>query len=217
VKSEEDAGVEVGLQRIQRRSNQVPLVPPAHFGVDAARIDVVDVLDRHYEQSTATLHRDTLQVRRLSRLGREPEAGFQDDPQLISEDLQIFDRKALAGSAKRFLEALVRVRFQQIVRRGELEGLDCELVVRRNEHGHRHEFGSDRSHHFEAVPVRNVHIEEHDIGIRVTDGVDRCLAVFDQVQDRHPVSLGKQILDALPCQGLIVDDQDARDTRGGPR
>ena len=113
----------------------------------------------------------------------------------------------LAGALERVVEALAVERLQQVVERPDLERPQRVLIVGGDEDDERHALGADRLDHLEAVHLRHLHVEEHQVRRVIQDGGDGLLAVAALADDLD-VRLGaKQARQPLARERFVVDDQ----------
>ena len=82
-----------------------------------------------------------------------------------------------AGALQRVGEALAVERLQQVVERPHLERLQRVLIVGGDEDDERHLVGADRLDHLEAVHLRHLHVEEHEVRRVVVNSGDGLFAV----------------------------------------
>ena len=74
-------------------------------------------------------------------------------------------------------EARVVDRFQQVVHRARLEGLDRVLVVSRDEHHDGQRLLRQMRQHLEARHARHLDVEKHQVGLVLDDRGERLAAV----------------------------------------
>ena len=114
-----------------------------------------------------------------------------------------------ADALERALEALAVERLQQVVERLDLEGAQRVLIVGGHEHDRRHALGADRLNHLEAVELRHVHVEEHEIGRLGEDGLDGFDAVPGFADHLDVRFRTEQRFHPLARERLVVDDERA--------
>ena len=117
-------------------------------------------------------------------------------------------RHPLLGARERGGDAHVVERLEQVVDRVDLEGAHGVGVVGGHEHGGRQRLGAQRLQHLEAVDLRHLHVEEHQLDPRALDqrrGVDA-----DAVADHGDLGIGLQDGPQRRAgERLVVDDRRA--------
>src|SRR5204863_6732057 len=83
----------------------------------------------------------------------------------------------LARALERIAEAIAIERLQEVIERPHLEGAKRVLIVRRYEDDQRHLLGADGLNHLEAVHLRHLDVEEHEVGRQLDDGFGGFFAV----------------------------------------
>ena len=80
------------------------------------------------------------------------------------------------------------------------------LIVGGDEDDERHALAADRFDHLEAVHLRHLHVEEHQIGFVIHDGGDSFLAVAALRDDLDILLVGQQPGQPLARERFIVHD-----------
>ena len=119
-----------------------------------------------------------------------------------------------ADAAQRALEALAVERLEQVVERLHLERAQRVLVVGGDEHDGRHPIRADGLDHLEAVELRHLDVEEHEIRGLGQDGLDGFDAVPGFADDLDVLFSAEERAHPLARERLVVDDQRTDRARG---
>ena len=112
-----------------------------------------------------------------------------------------------ARALQRFGEALAVERLEQVVERADLERAQRVLIVGGHEDHERHALAADGFDHLEAVHLRHLHVEEHEIRLVIDDRRDGFFAVAALADDLDVRLARQQPGQPLPRERLIVHDQ----------
>ena len=189
VRAEELVAADIMLELGERAADQVHRIAHVQAGVIIRCLDPVDLGDREEQHPARALDDESLH-RLVSR-------------RRIVRDL-------LLGPAERALEARVIEGLQQVIERPSLEGAQRVLVVRGHEDYRRQKVAAQLLEHVEAVAFGHLHIEEHEVGLRLADDRDRIkpAAAFRHRGDRR-VRL-QQCGQVAAGEGFIIDHQDSK-------
>ena len=113
--------------------------------------------------------------------------------------------RALEGGS----EALALDGLEQVVERVHLECLHRVFVVRRHEYDERHSVGADGFDDAEAVDLRHLDVQEHEIRRVFVDRQNRLRAVPALGDDLHVRVIGDQRPHARARERLVIDNQHA--------
>jgi hypothetical protein len=95
----------------------------------------------------------------------------------------------------------------------EIERLQRVLIVRRDEDRGRHLIRADRPCDLEARLSGHLNVEKDDVRAQSPECFDRRDPVVRRADDLDSLFVRQQVLDALPGQRLVVDDQDSNGGR----
>ena len=135
------------------------------------RFDPVDFVRAQEEQAAAGLDDQAIGARLIAPQILDQR---QQPPSEIA-GLVAFD--LLARALQRLGEALAVERLEQVVERADLERLERVLIVRGDEDDERHPLAADRLDDLEAVHLRHLDVEEHEVRRVIVDRGDGFLAV----------------------------------------
>src|SRR6185503_9216808 len=93
--------------------------------------------------------------------------------------------------------------------RVDAERAQCVLLVGRQEDHGRHLVRADLGDHAEAVQARHLDVEEHEIGLELSDCADGARPVAAAADDLDVALLRERQRDSLARERLVVDDQRA--------
>src|SRR5262249_16712610 len=85
--------------------------------------------------------------------------------------------QAAPGAEQGYTKALLGKRFEQIIQGLGVKRLQGVLIIGGDEDSQRHVLDADGANHLEAVHLRHLNIEEHEVGMAGEDGLDRLVAV----------------------------------------
>ena len=105
-------------------------------------------------------------------------------------------------------------RFQEVVDRVHLEGLQRVFVVRGDEHHDADGIRSDSLEHVEAGDLRHVHVQENEVGMLPADGFNGVLSAGALADDLNVRVLVEGPRQTVPGELHVVDDQGANTHAG---
>src|SRR5687768_10303015 len=107
------------------------------------------------------------------------------------------------------LDAFAIVRLEEIVEGVDVECLQRILSVCSDENERRKIFAMQPLDHFEAVFLRHLYIEKDEIRFLSRDRFDGFDSVLTLADERDVVLVAQKSLDAIACEGFVVDDDGA--------
>jgi len=199
--SQELGWVQLLLEPCERFAQLVLTCADVKADVVALGLDPVDIFDRDEQHATAA--RDGQSVRLRSSRGDAFEVRDR------AAHLFVVDCSgdSLPRASQGPVEPVLPDRLEQIVDRARVEGAESISVVSRQKNCDRHADGADRSQYLKSVDLWHLHIEEDEIGLLVSNRVDRRLAVAAFADDLDVGVAPKQTPDRAPRQPLIVRNQ----------
>jgi hypothetical protein len=98
---------------------------------------------------------------------------------------------------------------EQIIQRSHLECLERVLVEGRDEHDVGHRLDANRVDHAEAVELRHLDVEKHELGLELGDALDGLDAGLCLADDLDVGVLGDVAAHLCPGGRFVVGDQNA--------
>jgi hypothetical protein len=202
--ADEAHGVEAPDELMERRAIQQLLAGDMQAHVHACRLDAVDIRDAHEARGAAGFHDEPIEQARRSRRTR------RQAQHLLTELVGAALAQPLPGPNHRGFLAFIAVGLQQVVERIRFEGENRVSIVRGDEYGQRHLRGTDGVDDTEAVELRHLDIQEHQIrppAGNLRDGIEPVRGLYDVADTRI---LSKEIDQPLPRRLLVVHDEHAK-------
>ncbi len=199
------------FQALHGVAQQVSLGSHVQSDVVTFGLDPVDLLHLQKDYATTGLEHHPLQVVAAGRstLSGGDRLTLEQADELSAELTQVALADLRLRARQRGGEALVVVRLEQVVEGGDVEGLQCVLVVGGHEYDDGHLSGADLLDDAEPVHLRHLDVQEDQVGGARPDRPD-CFApvrAFPHHLDLWIVT--QQHTDPFPSDGLVVDDQGA--------
>src|SRR5437016_3271889 len=201
VGAEEERGVEPLLELAQRVVGHEGALGGVR--VDQAVLDPEPehVRDRHDQDALPAVHRDLAHVDFALLLQPFEHA-------LPVGGAVVRGAEARAHAAHRLFDAPAAERLQEVVHRAHLEGADRVLVVGGGEDDVRGGL-AQRLQHLEAAHARHLDVKEDEVRALLLDQLEGLHAVDRLAEQAHVVQPGEEADQAVACQLLVVDDEDA--------
>ena len=196
--AQREPGAVLAAALVQQRVVAVGLDPVDRGGED--EVDAIALADREAGQ-------------RPSRRRAPGSSQQRAEPQ--SQLPLALEPQPLAGAVERGDQPLVLEGLEQVIQGVALEGADRVAIVGGDEDHRGHHVRAQRLDHLEAVQLGHLHVEEDHLGAEAPDEPDRrvALAALARHLDLRIVLEGDA--DAVPRQGLVVDDQHPDPVRQG--
>ena len=194
--------------------------------VHAVGLDPADLLDGQQPHAIRSAHHEPIErpsrrLRRRAAAARPGSGAVEERLQLRHHRLRVSGADVAQRVVERGLELLVAERLEQVGDRVRVERAQRVLVVRGHEddfgHRHRRPVAHERGEHAEAVELRHLDVEEHQLhgsaGLRGrAQDIERFGAARAAAGELHPVVARQQPPQPLASRLLVVHDQRA----GGP-
>ena len=112
---------------------------------------------------------------------------------------------------ERLLEALAPERLEDVVDGAHVERTQSVMVVRGHEHDRGDPVRADALEDAEAVEIRHLDVEEHEVGPELLDRDDGLATVAALPDDLDAGFVREEGAQALAGEGLVVDDEGPHD------
>src|SRR5215470_20002289 len=171
VNAHEFCGIELGLHFIQVSTYQVRVAIAMQPQIISLSFDPVQVVGFHKKKAAFVGNGNSFQVFFLtSEL-------LQQLRQFRIRNVRSSQLQAAPGAEQGYMKALLGKGFEQIIQGLGVKCLERVAIVGGDEDSQRHALDADGVNHLEAVHLRHLNIEEHEVGVACEDGLDRLVAV----------------------------------------